>query len=307
MLTEIAFVIAPILLMAGIGFALSRTSLDINTESIGGLIVTVGTPALVFSTLTSPDLPKLELTGTFIAALSVTAVAASLSALFLLAIRQPLRAFLPSLTLPNSGNVGLPVVLLAFDQQGLAIGVAFFFVIALLQYTFVPVIMDGQVSVKRILREPLVYSLLAVCIFRYLEVTPHPVILRTTELLGGMVIPVMIILLGYSLAQLKVSDLRLSLVLAAARMAIGITAGLTAINLLGLEGVEAGAVFMMASMPCAIVIYLFAIRYNRAPRRIAGLVVVSTIMSFSALPVLLWIGLAISRGEMPLADIASML
>ncbi|MRG73993.1 AEC family transporter [Alphaproteobacteria bacterium HT1-32] len=299
MFEEIAFVIVPVLLMAGVGYAISRSSLDIDSESLGRLVVMVGTPSLVFSTLTSPDLPELSLSGTVQAALLVTVCAGSLSAGFLLLTRQPIRSFLPSLTLPNSGNVGLPVVLLAFGQQGLAIGVAFFFVIALLQYSFVPAIMDGRFSLTRILKEPLVYALLAVFLFRLTDTTPHPIILQTTELLGGMMIPVMVILLGYSLGQLQVSDLRLSLILALARIVIGTTSGLLVIWLLGLQGVEAGSVFLMASMPCAMVIYLFALRYNRAPRRVAGLVVVSTLMTFSVLPVLLWIGIAISKGSLP--------
>ena len=95
-------------------------------------------------------------------------------------------------------------------------------------------------------------------------------------------------------------DLRLALVLALARLVIGTIAGLTVIHLLGLTGIVAGCVFLMSAMPCAMVIYLFALRYNRAPRRIAGLVVVSTLMTFAALPGLLIVGIALSEGAVPL-------
>ena len=300
MIEDIASVILPVFVMAGIGYAINRRGFRLDTEAIGRLVLMVGTPALVFSSLTSPDIPQASLSGPVSAALLATVIAAVLGTIFLLVIRQPVRAFVSSLTLPNSGNMGLPIVLLAFGQQGLANGVAFFFVIALVQYIFVPVIMDGNISLGLVLREPLVYALIAVFIFRATDTVPHEIITRSTHLLGGMVIPLMVILLGYSLAGLQVSDLRLALVLALARLVIGIIAGLTVIHLLGLTGIVAGCVFLMSAMPCAMVIYLFALRYNRAPRRIAGLVVVSTLMTFAALPGLLIVGIALSEGAVPL-------
>lgn len=305
MFEDILYVIAPIFLMAGIGYAINRSSLKLETEPMGRLIVMVGTPSLVFSTLTSPKYIHVPISGTVGAAVMVAALSFALGALVLLAMRQSVPSFVSSLALPNSGNVGLPVVLLAFGDEGLAIGVAFFFVIALCQYTFVPAILAGQVGLTRLLKEPLIYALLAVFIFRMTGWTPHPVLTQTTKLLGGMVIPVMVILLGNSLAQLQVSDIKLSVILAVARLAVGVVAGSLTVYFLGLEGVQAGSIFLMAAMPCAMIVYLFALRYNRAPRRIAGLIVASTLLTFAMLPVLLWIGIGIAKGENPLLAILS--
>lgn len=274
--------------------------MSIDTGSLGRLIVTVGTPALIFSTLTSPDLPPISVTATVLAALLMVCIAAVLGTVFLLLLRQPIRSFLPSLSLPNSGNVGLPVVLLAFGQEGLAIGVSVFFMIAILQYTLVPACMDDEINLKRIASEPLIYALIAVCLFRGFDIDPHPVLLQTTSILGGMVIPVMVILLGYSLADLEVSDIRLSVILAIARLSIGVLTGYLIILSLGLSGVQAGAMFLMASMPCAIVIYIFALRYNCAPRRIAGMTVASTFLTFVSLPALLWVAFGIRDGSDPI-------
>ena len=45
---------------------------------------------------------------------------------------------------------------------------------------------------------------------------------------------------------------------------------------------------IQASMPVAVFNYLFAQRYGRSPAEVAGLVLVSTLLSFLSLPVLLW-------------------
>lgn len=305
MFEDILFVIAPIFLMAGIGYAINRSSLKLETESMGRLVVMVGTPSLVFSTLTAPSMLQVPVAGTVGAAVMVAAVSFVLSTVVLLVLRQPVRSFVSSLALPNSGNMGLPVVLLAFGDDGLAIGVAFFFVIAFCQYTFVPAILAGQTGITRLLKEPLLYALAAVFVFRMLEIPPHPILTQTTKLLGGMMIPIMVILLGNSLAQLQVSDLRLSVILSVARLGVGMAAGLLTIWILGLEGVEAGSIFLLSSMSCAMIVYLFAIRYNQAPRRIAGLIVVSTLLTFACLPVLLWIGIGLAKGDNPIMAILS--
>ncbi len=293
-------VVAPLFLMAGVGYLLNRTSLKLDTESIGRLVLWIGTPSLVFSSLTSPKFSAVALTTTVQAAIAVVLLAAVFSALSLIVLRQPVRTFLPSLTVPNSGNMGLPVLLLAFGEEGLAVGVAYFFVIAIIQHTISPMIVIGEMNIRRVFKEPLIYSVMAVIFFRVTGFTPHPILIDTTRILGGMMIPLMVILLGYSLATLKVSDMILSVKLAVARLLIGMASGSAIIWAFGLEGVVAGSVFLMASMPSAIIIYIFALRYDKAPRRIAGLIVVSTVMTFLALPFLLWIARDISESRNPL-------
>jgi predicted permease len=107
-------------------------------------------------------------------------------------------------------------------------------------------------------------------------------------MLGGLMIPAMLILLGTSLATLKVSDLAASFAIAIGRLLIGISAGIAVIYLLGLTGMAAGIVFLMAAMPSAIVTYVFAERFQQSPTRVAGAVLVSTLLTFFCLPGLVW-------------------
>ncbi len=116
-----------------------------------------------------------------------------------------------------------------------------------------------------------------------------PVIIATTaELLGGMMIPAMLILLGASLARLSIADLRQAIVIAVARLGIGVPTGLMVVGLISLSGIEAAIVFLMASMPTAIVNYVFAERYRPDSQQVAGAVVVSTTLTFAVLPAIIW-------------------
>ena len=295
--------IAPILLMAAIGYWIQKAGPNLESKSMSMLVMMVGTPALVFHSLTSTDLPEEVLLQMSFGAICVSIIAAALSTGFLLVSGFKIRSFLPSLTMPNSGNIGLPVVLLAFGDEGLAIGVAFFFVIAILQYTVMPIITAGTFSLMRTLKEPLIWSVTAVLVFKGTGVAPPEVVSETTRLLGGMMIPVMVILLGAAIARLQIKDIRTSIVLAFARLLIGIVAGTVTIVVLGATGIPAGSLFLMAAMPSAIVTYVIAERYGRDPESVAGMIVASTLLTFVALPGLLWVGLNIADQNAPLGAI----
>lgn len=291
---QIFGVIAPLLLIAGIGFALEKGKAGLHGDTLSTLTMMVGTPALVFSALTSTSIPDASLIRMATGALFVLGTGAIISAVILRQMGLAWRTFLPSLTVPNSGNTGLPVVLLAFGPDGLAIGVAFYFVTAIVQYTIIPIITIGNFSARRILREPLIWSVCAVILLKVTGWSPPAVIADTTRILGGMMIPVMVILLGGALARLRIHDLRLSLLLATIRLGIGLTSGTLAVFVLGATGIEAGALFLLSAMPSAVITYVFAQRYNRSPEQVAGLIVASTLMTFALLPVLLWIGIHIA-------------
>lgn len=291
---EIFNVVAPVLLIAGLGYFFERRGLGFDNASLSRLVILLGTPSLVFSSLTQTTLPAEDVTRVMLCALLVVIIGGVIAAALLMVVRLPLRSFLPSLSLPNSGNVGFPVVLFAFGDDGLTIGVAFFFTIALCQYVCVPLIMAGQFKIKTIVEQPLVWAILAVVAFKVADVPPPAIIADTTALLGGMMVPVMLILLGGALARLKVSDFKVSTLLAVARLLIGVATGAILILVFPLDPLEAAAVFLLSSMPAALVTYVFAERYGRSPEQVAGLVVSSTLLTFAALPLLVFVALEIA-------------
>ena len=291
---EILGVVAPVFVIAGIGYLLEKGSAGLHHETISTLVMTAGAPALLFSSLTSTELPNSTLARVSAGALGVVIVGAGLSLIVLAVLRLPVRSFLPSLTMPNAGNVGLSCAYLAFGADGLALGAAFFFVNAILLYTVMPILSRGSFSLDSVLREPLVWAVTAAIVFRLSGVTPPGILADTAEMLGGMMIPIMLILLGSALARLKVGDVGVSVRLGVARLLIGVSAGTLVVTAFGFRGIEAGTVFLLASMPAATVTYVFAQRYNRSPEQVAGVIVTSTVMVFLALPAILFVAFNMS-------------
>ena len=287
MTSEILNIIAPVFVVAGLGFVLEYRGVGFQSESLSRLAMLIGTPSLVFSSLTNTDLPDESLLRIVFISFAAACVGALLAGSSLFALRLPWRTFLSSLSLPNAGNAGLPLVFFAFAEPGLSIGAAFFFMIALVQYTMVPAIVSGDPGFRKLLREPLIWSIVAVIMFRVTDLPVPTVVANTTQLLGGIMIPIMLLLLGGALSRLKVSDIKTSVLLAFVRLAIGVTTGLLMVGLFDLRGVEAGAIFFLSSMPSALITYVIAQHYGRSPERVAGHVVSSTVLNFACLPLLI--------------------
>ena len=104
------------------------------------LIMNVAGPCLVFAGLSHLALPLQEffaMVGAAVAILVVTALAAFA---LLRALRLPVRSYLPALTIGNVGNLGLPLCLFAFGEQGLALAIALYVTNSVGQFTLVPLL-----------------------------------------------------------------------------------------------------------------------------------------------------------------------
>jgi len=288
MIGELFSVVAPVFICAGIGFAWEKFGRGYDVDLVTNLVTTVGAPCLVFHTLANLEVDREAFATIVGAAVAALAVFAALGALILRLARLPQRSYLPALMFPNVGNVGVPINYLAFGDLGLALAIGVFTVYVVGQFTVGVAIASGTVSLKALARLPLLYALAAALVFMVSGTVPPEWINATTDLLGGLTIPLMLITLGISLARLKVASVPRSVALSVLRLVMGFAVGVALAWALGLEGAVRGVFIIEMAMPVAVFNYLFAQRYKTAPEEVAGMVVMSTAFSFATLPLLLW-------------------
>lgn len=280
-------IIAPIIICACIGFVWSKKRLPYNADFVSTLVMNIGAPCLIVSTLSKVDIPKDFAATLVLVAASGLALTALLSVLALRLARWPIREFLPALLFPNTGNMGLPLCLFAFGDIGLGMGLILFIVISLCHFSLgVTLVSQGNVW-SQLIKAPVVYSAL-ISLLLIATGWQLPLWLNNTVgLLGGMSIPLMLIALGVSLSSLAVSHVKQSVLGALFRLGIGIGVGLLLVWLFDLEGVMRGVVLIQCAMPSAVFNYLLAHRYQQNPEAVAGVVVCSTLISFLSLPFLI--------------------
>ena len=286
MISEVLTVVTPVFLIAGLGFLWMKRKQPFDTETIGSLVMYLGSPCLIYSSLTTnaPDLQVLVQMA--LAAVFIILSGVAIAFAFLKVTGWSFRTYLPALVLPNGGNMGLPICLLAFGDIGLALGMAFFFVNSISQYTLGLAISSGHFHPSQLLRQPVIWAVLLVLLVLATDTTMPRWFNATTSLLGGLTIPAMLLMLGTSLARLNLASVRETMSVAVMRLGLGLGLGVLAIWLFELEGIMAGVVLLQATMPSAVFNFVFAERYNREPDKVAAVILQSTLMSVITLPML---------------------
>lgn len=288
MINELFSIISPVFICAAIGFIWAKMGKPFPTDTIRPLIIYLGTPCLVFSTLTSTGISAATIGFMTGLGVAVVAIGAAIGGVVLYMTGQSIRGFLPALMFPNAGNMGLPLALFAFGDDGLALAIAFFVVVAIGQFTIGMGIAAGSMSLKELSRSSIIYGVIAALAFVITDTPPPVWIANTTHMIGGLTIPLLLITLGHSLGGLQVHHLKKSFWLSLLRLAMGFALGVGLAEAFGLEGVQRGVLILQASMPVAVFSYLFAAQYKTEPDEVAGMVVISTAISFITMPALLW-------------------
>jgi predicted permease len=280
--------VIPVLLTVLIGYFIARAGRPFDPKTITFLVGSIGTPVLVFSNLSKSNLGG-EL---LLSIMAATIIAAScflvLGAIVLKAAGLSLRTFLPSLSFPNNGNLGLPLALFAFGQEGLNAAIAFFAIISVGNHTVGQSISAGRGHWRAVISSPIIYAALGGLVWAVMG-WPMPVFAdNTLSLLSGLTIPLLLIMLGTSLAKIPVSSFPRATILSVVRLSAGTAVGFGLAHLFGFTGAERGAFVLQCAMPVAVYNYVYSQMYQTGPEEVASLVVISTLMSVVTIPVLLW-------------------
>ncbi|HVK98666.1 MAG TPA: AEC family transporter [Dongiaceae bacterium] len=277
----------PVMICVLVGFLWKKLDWPYDTRMVSLLVMRVGAPCLVVASLSSTPVSQdllEQMLWVTLAMVGATAVAALVA---IVLARQPLRTYLGPLLFPNAGNMGLPICLFAFGNEGLTLALAIFMVLSVLHFTLGIALVSGRSVWREMIANPIIYSILIAVILIYTRVELPMWLDNTVHLLSDFTIPLMLLTLGVSLADMKLQAVGSSLYFAVARLLIGVGVGYGVAWLFDLQGVAKGVLILQSAMPVAVFNYLFAVQYNRDPQVVAGMVILSTLLSFALMPVLL--------------------
>ncbi len=294
MIAQVTAVLAPVFSIAAVGYVWRRLGAPFDLPFVTRIIMYVAGPCLVFDSLSKLTLPLRDFGAMVGATIVLTLGVAAVSFLLLRFLGLSQRSFLPALTLGNTGNLGLPLCLFAFGQQGLGLAVAVYVTNSILQFTFVPLLQTRVSILRTLLNTPILYGailglgvlLAGISIPEWLD--------TTISLLADTLIPLMLLALGNTIGGLKAHNLPRAIGLGTARLGIAFVVAVGVSYLLGLTGVAQGVLVLQGAMPAAVFSYLFAARYDRDADDIAGIVLVSTLLGAALLPFLVSYALHLS-------------
>jgi predicted permease len=278
--------IAPILLVAGIGFYLARR-FEIDARSLGRVTFNVFSPALVFYRLSHNEVSPQEL-GQILLAIALIIVILAMITWVVLKIQGHSRVeqagvMLCALT-PNNGNYGLPLIALAFDDAVLDAAVIAFVILVMVQYTVgVYIASSGHKGTREalttVLRVPMFYALLAGLILNQLHITVPTPLDSSLKLMAEGSFPLMLIMLGIQLSRARLERLRPVIMGTMLRMFVAPLVAVAVAIALNLPSPMFIAVVVQASMPIAVNTTVFAMEFELDQQQISGSVLLSTLLS----------------------------
>jgi predicted permease len=286
-------VIAPVFFVIGIGYYLGRKNPEINTDFITTFAGNVGTPAMIFYTITTTGVTLSVFIEYFIYSLIIIGGFSLVGIVFLLLLKKDFVSELPPLILPNTGNMGIPICLFAYGTAGLGVASAIASVIILLHFTLGVLLAKKSFSFKILIKNMPIYGIIVSVIFLYFEWDVPGYLENTTFLLTYATIFLVLMSLGIALSRLKVVSWTHASILGLVRVIIGPLIGFGLIKFLDLNGFAAGVLLIQSCMPSAVLTYLVGSMYSerKVVDSVASVIVTSTIMSFITIPIVVYLSL----------------
>lgn len=283
---QIVNILAPSVLLALIGLVWFHKGPEFPVAFVTTLVLNLGLPALLFYTLANSSVPIHSLVQMAMAALLVHVVFGCVIVAVLKLAGKDWRHCVTHVV-GNTGNLGLPVCFLAFGEQGLAYAMTFFAVQCLLLFSLGDIIIAKSADLKRIVRSPILHAVWLGVVFRFWDIALPQIAQQTLQLLGQMVIPVMLITLGVSLAGMRASQLPSAILWSCVRTLIAVIVAVGLAELLGLTGVARGVLIIETVVPVAVFNYLLAVRYDRDSIEVSGMILVTHMAAIVYLPMVL--------------------
>ena len=285
-------------------------------KDLSNLVFMVLTPALLFRTMSTVHIEKLEFGAVgiyFVAAALVFIATLALQGLNTLAAARAL-----AYTFGNTLMIGVPLIGLAFGDAGLVTLFTLISVHALVLLTGATVVFEvaaarerahtpGQPkplmlstvlqAAKNGILHPVPLPIIVGLLFAQTGLTVPAVIDKPLQLLGQALGPLALLLVGVTLAFSKIgSNLRPALRVAVVKCLVFPLVLAVLGLLLGFAGPALGVLVVTASLPIGANVFLFAQRYDVAEAEVTASIAVSTVMALVTLPLVMYLATRFAAG-----------
>lgn len=199
----------------------------------------------------------------------------------------PAETFVPPMLFNNSGNIGLPLAVLAWGEVALPAAVILFMVENTLHFSLGARLLDPRARFLSLWRVPVVAAAMAGLVVAVGKIPLWSPGLMAVKMLGDVSVPLLLFSLGVRMTDVSLGDWKISLVGALGRPLLGMAIAWGLVLALGLQGQQAAMLIVFGALPPAVLNFLFAERYQQEPQRVASIVLVGNLAALLFLPLAL--------------------
>lgn len=285
-LLRIVSIVFPVFAIVLVGWVYGRRrTVEMSTANQTNLDVFI--PALVFSALADRSFDLVGHRDFALGALLMILGCGLVGGLVARLSSIPPKVLVPTTMFNNSANLGLPLALLAFGQQGLAAAVVMFIVTNLVHFSFGNWYLDHHAKWWNAWRYPVILAALAGLAVSLAGIRIWEPLRMGIKMLGDVSIPLALFSLGIRIAQSHPRALGTGVIGAIVRPASGLLLTWLIATLLGLQGQAKAILILYGALPPAMINYVFAERYRQHPDEVAAVVLIGNLAAVLVMPLVL--------------------
>lgn len=292
MLLTLLNIVIPVFAVVLVGFVMGRRSSQTNMEMVNQANVTVFCPALVFSALIKypvalSDSWPLIVAGTLVILLP---------GLLLCAVRfkeVERRTLVLGGMFRNTGNIGIPLMMLAYGEDKLGAIIILFVLSNLVHFSLGLFILSKDAGRWQWLKSPIIWAaILGVALAEHKAALPE-FVYSSSDLLGQVAVPLMLFALGVRLSQDALTDWPLALKVNSSYLMVGALSMALVMWLIPLPAAWLQLLWLSVMLPPAVLNYLLCEQYQCQPDKMASIVLVGNLMSLLIIPLVIYLTLMV--------------
>ena len=287
MIYQIFGIIFPVVAIVLVGYFYA-TKFQPNMETANTINMNIFLPALMFSVLSkeSFEIQNYQLLAT--SGVIVILGSGILAWIVAKALSINIKTFVPPMMFNNTGNIGLPLAVLAFGEIALGAAVVLFAIEMLLHFTFGAYILSKNTNFMSIFRSPILIATLAGLSVNIIDFELWLPITKMIDLLGQAALPLLMFTLGTRLIGINFGDWKLGVLGSFLCPLSGLVVILIVVQFFELEHLHYQQLIIFSVLPPAVLNHMMAEKYQQQPETVASIVMIGNIGSLIVLPMALY-------------------
>lgn len=287
MLFTLLNTIVPVFAVSGLGYAFVRKCPSAaNMDFINRANVSLFCPALVFSAMLAHPLDMASGWPLMLAGVAIVLLPGLLLRAVLPNGMQP-RAFLLTGMFRNTGNMGIPLMLLAYGNEQLGAVIVLFVLSNLLHFSVGIRLLAGKGAGLAWLGNANIWAaVLGALLAPQAERLPE-FMATTVQMLGQISIPLMLFSLGVRMASSRIANLGLALRINLLYLLAGLLTAALLVLVLPLQPEWQALIILSGALPPAVLNYLLSEQYQLDTEVVASVVLLGNLLAVVTVPLVI--------------------
>jgi len=286
---RIVAIIFPVFSIVAIGYLYARYRSETDMSSGNHINMDVFIPALIFDTLSASDYAlsdylTLSLGGAVVV-LGSGIVAWPVARL----MGYQWKTFVPPMMFNNSGNMGVPLIILTFGAAALPAAILLFAIENFLHFLLGQQMISQRWSIKLVFRNPMIIAAILGISVSVMQVTIPEFLRLPIHMLGQVSIPLLLFSLGVRMLAIDLRDWQIGVMGALICPVSGIIIALLFLQIVALPAEQIPILLLFSALPPAVLNFLVAERFSQEPQKVVSIVLIANFASVVVIPAVLWV------------------